>query len=503
VLDEADLAAPEDVTFRHVDLRWSGFATSGGQVAALATIGGPPDYLDPPPSQVIADYRERSFRTGPTFGSAPGEGHDLPANTRGLILRSGCAGGGAPPACQTTQSIYARFEAWRVAVSAEDDLAPSGTATGDLLTAPVVTGAQTITVNASDRGAGLYAARLVVDGQAQGNAAFGDRFCRDVDPGNSDPFEFAVLRPCPLQGSADLQLDTTGVSDDAFHQVQVQVLDAAGNTTTLADRIVGVDAKPPLPGFFDPATRHFQNPLLDLAAPRAVNGMDGGDGAAVRVYFPLTRTVPTRRHRGSRRVTHAAVFRTVSFHARPTLRARLTNAVRQPIARAKVWIASRVQGGEWRIDGKPRITSAKGGIGLRLPSWSPSREVNVVYFPYSDSHGQALGRPVRLKVRAGVTLAVDRARVRNRRRVRFSGRVAGPLGDGGVAVSLQVRLGSRFHTFRSLRVTQAGAGRFRTRYRFEATTHPTRYTFRAIVSKQTGLPYERGISPTRTILVGP
>jgi hypothetical protein len=193
----------------------------------------------------------------------------------------------------------------------------------------------------------------------------------------------------------------------------------------------------------------------------------------------------------------------VRYASRPTLRAVLTDEARRPISGAKVWIASRVEGREWRITGRPQTTGRTGRVGLRLPARTPSRQINVVYFPFSDSHEQARGRPVTVNVRAGATLAVSRHRARNGQHVRFRGHVAGPLAPGGVTASLQVRLGRRYRTFRALRVTADGGGKFDTTYRFDSTSRPTRYRFRVLVSRQAGLPYERGTSRATSVVVRP
>jgi hypothetical protein len=110
---------------------------------------------------------------------------------------------------------------------------------------------------------------------------------------------------------------------------------------------------------------------------------------------------------------------------------------------------------------------------------------------------------VTVNVRAGATLAVSRHRARNGQHVRFRGHVAGPLAPGGVTASLQVRLGRRYRTFRALRVTADGGGKFDTTYRFDSTSRPTRYRFRVLVSRQAGLPYERGTSRATSVVVRP
>jgi hypothetical protein len=274
----------------------------------------------------------------------------------------------------------------------------------------------------------------------------------------------------------------------------------------VAERTVGVDNQPPAPGFFDRATRRFQNPLFDIAVARQLNGVGTTSGARPRVYLPVTHTVRIKHgaHKGQRRrVTRAAVKRTMRYSAQATLRARLTTAAGDAIAGATVWTATRPEGSDWQITGQPHTTSRTGRVAFRLPARAPSRELNLVYFPHSDSHEQAVGQPVKLKVRCGARLSVDRDRLRNGHSVRFRGGLAGAVPRRGVTASLQVRLGRHYRTFRQVRLRRSSGGRFRTSYRFTATTRPTRYRFRLLVLKQAGLPYERGTSPVRTVTVFP
>ena len=499
VIDDAQMFAPAYVTLSHVNLWWNGFVNDGSQVAAIALTGGSVPVGGLYDGQVLADHRNNFGPASPIPG--PPESYDVPANTTGLLLRSACLQGSGT--CQT--GTFAQFNASRVSVVASDASAPQGTATGGLVTDPVLAGQPTVTMDTTDKGAGVFVARILVDGQVRASTPFGDKLCRDIDTANGDPFEFSTISPCPLHDTASVQLDTSAIGDDAYHHVQVQVIDAAGNATTIADRTVGI-SRPTLPGFFDPASRHFLNPWLDLATARQLNGQGASSGAILRVYLPLRRTERFKhgRYKGQRRrVIRAAAHRTVRFASRPTLRAVLTDAARQPIAGANVWIASRVEGGEWQITGRPHTTGRTGRVGLPLPARTPSRQINVVYFPFSDSHEQAVGRPVKLKVRAGATLAVSRRSARNGQRVRFRGHVAGPIAPGGATASLQVKLGRRYRTFRALRVTSIGGGRFDTSYRFNSTSHATRYRFRVLVSQQAGLPYERGTSSVTSVVVTP
>jgi hypothetical protein len=496
VTDDMSLAAPTDTSLTSARLWWRGEARPTGQVAAIA--------VRPNGTQTaLIDRRNTSFPASgdPNVDSAPTDTLDL-AGASGLILRSACLSD-----CQSdpSGSFLASYDAFRVALSVSDAVAPAGRASGELLIDAVLKAQRSVTVDGTDRGGGVYLARIVSDGQVVASSVLGDATCRDVDPTNGDALEFATIRPCPTTGSAAVTLDTTRLGEDLRHNIQVQLVDAAGNATVVAQRTVGVDNRPPAPGFFDRATRRFQNPLFDIAAARQLNGVGAASDARLRVYLPVTHTARVKHgaHKSKRRVTRAAVKRTVRYFARATLRARLTTAAGDAIAGAKVWTATRAEGSDWQITGQPHTTSRTGRVAFRLAARAPSRELNLVYFPYSDSHEQALGRPVKLKVRCGVRLSADRDSLRNGQSVHFTGGLAGTVPRRGVTASLQVRLGRHYRTFRQVRLRRNSGGRFRTSYRFTATSRPTRYRFRLLVLKQAGLPHERGTSPIRTVTVFP
>jgi hypothetical protein len=126
-----------------------------------------------------------------------------------------------------------------------------------------------------------------------------------------------------------------------------------------------------------------------------------------------------------------------------------------------------------------------------------------VYFPFSDSHENVSSEPLTMRVRAGLTLHVDRPRLRNGQRVIFTGRVLGALPAEGIAVTLQAKLGRHYRSFRQLRASSRTDGRIRTAYRFERTTGPVRYRFRLKVVRQAGLPFQSGESPVASVSVRP
>lgn len=115
----------------------------------------------------------------------------------------------------------------------DDAHAPTGNADVGALTGPV-RGSAAIGVSASDVGGGVYRAVVSVDGQVLVRTVLDSNggACGDVEPGNGDAYEFAVPRPCPLDASGDVTLDTRGLVDGQ-HQLRVEVEDAAGNATLL------------------------------------------------------------------------------------------------------------------------------------------------------------------------------------------------------------------------------------------------------------------------------
>jgi hypothetical protein len=483
--DALTILAPADARLNNVRLWWSGTARANGQVSA-GTVAPGRGVTDPFVNP-LASYSGTSFNAGVPVSDIAAPATFALNGAQGFSIRSQCL-----TTCHGDPSTIAAFEVARAAFSVSDLSPPQGHATGDLLVDSVLAGQKSVIVDASDRGAGVYLARVLIDGDVRASSVFGNRTCRDVDPSNSDPYEFGYVQPCPAFGSVAVPLDTTQLGEDAYHRLQVDLLDAAGNSVVLADRYVGVDNEALPAGFFDASTRQFRNPAFRLGAARRVNGARGGSGATLRLYFSV----------GHRR-PRAAGRRIVAFASRPTVRGQLTDAEGQPLVGAQVWLAARTEGGEWRIEGLPLTTGKTGRMIFRLAGGLPSRSVNLVYFPYSDSHEQVIGRPLSLKVRAGAILRTDRDTLRNGQRVKFVGGVRVAIPAGGLSISLQALVGHRYRSFRQLRVTPQSRGRFRTSYRFTATTRTTRYRFRVSVLKQAGMPFANGTSAVRTVLVRP
>src|SRR5438067_840090 len=115
---------------------------------------------------------------------------DLPVPAAGLALRLICPQDG----CGRPASVVVR----RLRITLRDDEPPAFAAApaGGLVGAGPVHGLQTITFTATDRGGGVAAATLLVDGAPRAHVALG---CHR-------PYTRPV--PCPLRATGRLRLDT-------------------------------------------------------------------------------------------------------------------------------------------------------------------------------------------------------------------------------------------------------------------------------------------------------
>jgi len=129
------------------------------------------------------------------------------------------------------------------AMTLRDASDPTATSVaGGLATAATLRGAQELTFSATDVGAGLYRARLLVDGVERDIRVIDPNagHCADVNLGNTDPYEFAYQVPCKLSAAKTISYDTLGWPEGE-HNVKAQIEDAGGNVTTIVNRLATVD----------------------------------------------------------------------------------------------------------------------------------------------------------------------------------------------------------------------------------------------------------------------
>jgi hypothetical protein len=385
---------------------------------------------------------------------------------------------------------FARFFVRASTITLADRFAPSVQAVGGAAVLENTwTGSEPLTFSATDRGGGLFRVIVEADGvPVKAVPAVADDRC--VDRTGTRDFGYPV--PCPTQGAGSVSIDAADLPSGP-HIVGVYLEDVAGNRTALvapSQRLIVNDYR--AVGYY--ADGRFFNPRF--ATPRVANGAGAISGARLTASF--VRQVGRGRARHSVR----AAKREVRFSQRPTVKGTLTAPSGEPIADATVFIGQQPEGQRWRLDGAVHTDSA-GDFVYRPAARHPNRQLRAVYFPFSDSHENVATDPLTLRVRAGLTLHVDRHRLRNGQRLIFTGRVLGVLPAEGIAVTLQAKVGRHYRSFRQLRASSRTDGRIRTAYRFERTTGPVRYRFRLKVVRQAGLPFQGGVSPVVSVLVRP
>jgi hypothetical protein len=481
-------AAP-GTTIAGLDAWWSGGVPGGPPV--FSPITGRVEILAPTSIFRVDGNRATgaSFGPGTDGGLAFGEGNhwtfrslSAPAVTLMAWCLSKCEGlPGVGGEVFAADAGY--FEAYRLKTLVEDPTPPAGSAAG-LQDGARITVPMAVQATASDVGGGVREISLRIDGRVVQRVMPGAA-CADVDPSNGDPLEYASMEPCPRQYSGTFTLSPAQLADGARHVISVVAADAAGQESVLATARSALAAPT---GFF--ANAGFFNPDLDVLSLRTLNGANAGP-ANVRLSFAGPN--------GTRK--RFVAQRTVAATARPRISGQLTSVEGGPISGARVWRASAAATGAWHISGQPLTTSSTGRLSGRLTAHHPSREVRLVYFPYSDSSESVQSPSRRVAVRASTTIQLDQAGYRNNETARFSGRITTRPLIRRKSVYLQVVVRGRWRTFAT---TRADAhGRWKLHYRFTATRRSSMYRFRAVIPTEQGYSWATGRSRTVRVLVIP
>jgi hypothetical protein len=439
-----------------VTMRWIGEATpraDRGEGTVQLTLATDRDTLVSSNSPVAISF------SGPEPNLSTGL---RPA--RWLEIRFTCLDRCAP----STAGAYVRgwvSEAW---FTVDDSSPPVGGIVGSAVDAQTWSGTVRLGLNAADVGAGL--ARVVIESDGADALAIpvadpgGD--CSDVGP-NPAVAEYAAAEPCPLRiDDGSLDIDTSRLPQGQ-HTVRVLLEDAAGNRTAI----------------FGPVVRRISasgavGPGSDPALRGAANGEGASDQATLTAHWGK---------RGNR--THLVS----RFGRTHVVRGRLRTADGAPIANAAIDVVSKTTAVGARELGKrngPR-TRNDGSWYLVLPRGASSRELSFRYRSHVNDTIPSATATVRLRVRAGLSLAIHPRVARRGQRIRFAGRLlGGPLPRGGKQIVLMARASHgpwvRFNVVRTGR-----AGRFRAIYRFQQPG-AARYRFRALSLAEAAYPYLAG-----------
>lgn len=328
----------------------------------------------------------------------------------------------------------------RVSLTLRDRSKPRLALGGELLEEGSRRGLQELDVDAADAGSGVRALTVEVNGAPLA--------ARTLSCALSGSLALR-LSPCPNERTVRFELPTAkGGFRQGPNQVRACVADLAQTADAnraCATRVVRVDNA---------------CPLSDVGGARLSAHFEGG-GERLRV-------------RGNRAV------RVVGY---------VRDATGTPLAGARVCVAARARGTGLaeRVLATPR-TNAEGRFTARLPA-GPSREIRVAHWPDRE---RALERYLEVRAQAVPRLTLRPKRtLRNGQRVRFHVSLPGP-GAGGRRVEIQARARGRWVPVTSGRTD--ARGRWRGHYRFRSTTGRRTYSFRALVPRQAGYPYEPGRS---------
>jgi hypothetical protein len=334
------------------------------------------------------------------------------------------------------------------AATVRDLVAPGITVSGPLLVGGVVRGLEGLQSVITDKGGGARAATLYVNG-IQSRVV---DFC-PPDHGS----QYAALRPCPKSSVQQLAIDTQ--KDPGWtngpNDVEICATDVSGNVSSpCVRRTVNVDNSCPGSG--------------GTAAAELDAGADVGGQLKGRAF--------------------------VTSNVRPVIRGSVRDGASSPVAGATVCVYETVDlpDASRELIGTA-TTQGNGRFATRLDA-GPSRRLDLVY-RYND---RVLSGRVQIDSRVVPTLTIPNKNLQNGEAALFKGGVPGPNADGR-AVAMQARVGRKWRTFKQLRTDSDG--QFRGKYRFTQTTGRVRYTFRALIKRQSGYPYEPGSSRKRKLVV--
>ena len=448
-----------DTTIRATTLWMAGRNGPPEDHTSISLHGGdPPQWVYGPPVPLFCGWFQNPCAGFGDLSSPFAAGNrvefgGVPAN--GFYLTLGCDAPDANYGCTFGPQEVRLFGA-RVVLDDTSNPVPT-TVSGTLATEPRLSGPLDVTLNASDTGAGVYRVLVLVDDRvAASNVIDGNGgACADVNPANSDPYEFGSQTPCKRAAGGTFAFDSSQLPDGA-HNLKVQVEDGAGNATTVINRAVTI-----------------------VAGRGPANGAGASDGARLDVRWTRTRSATLRTGSPSRAV----------------LTGKLVDEAGRPISGATLDVITRttVPSSRERATRRGPVTRASGRFTLRMGGRATSRDVRVAYRSHANDATPVAQKTLSLRVRARLRLTARPRRARVGTVVRFSGRLLTlPIPQRGKQIVLQGRAG-RGHWQNIDVVRTDRRGRFHSRYRFR-TGSSGAYWFRAVSRFEAAYPYIAGHS---------
>jgi hypothetical protein len=419
-----------------------------------------------------------------------------------IYMNASC-GGGNGYSCPAIGGYAVWVSLYAADITLADDAPPVVSSVGGSLVAGgTLSGVQDISFSATDTGAGLYEAVFLVDGSVVSRQPLApdDESCRNVGGTSNGSNAFFEVEPCPLALSDDLTFNTA-LASEGSHLLTVQVLDAAGNATTILNRQVTIDNKPAAPAPVAPApvapepvnpvggapiTITPSNPsavstsiTVAPSTSSAVSGSASDESASGQVQLT------------ARWVSTAREVRVSRYGAADRITGRLTNGAGQGISGAVIDVLKTpAYEGAKAVRLAGVRTGSTGQWALSLPR---SVSSSALRFEYSGETAAAASATLRLSVHAGLELSIAPHTASVGKRIFFSGVVhGGPIPRGGKQLVLEARSGGgewiQFDT-----VSTGARGRYHASYRFRLAG-PITYQFRVVSHYESDFPFIYGTS---------
>jgi hypothetical protein len=346
---------------------------------------------------------------------------------------------------------------------------PTGTGfAGGLLDDPA-SGTANLTFTAHDeKGPGVYRVTIQVDGQVLWSATPNLNENKCVAHGTYDEaLNFHNSQPCPQATSVSAEIPTPAIADGQ-HQLEVEVEDAAGNTSLVYDHTITIENHPAT------ASTALVSPA---PATGPANGTPASEQATLSAHW---------RH------TFAKTLRG-SYGKAQIVEGRLTNPSGAPIAGAAIDVSETPSSLGARTTAIASVhTSSAGSFKLTVPGDAPSAHIILEYRSHLGNAQPAATQTLALAVAASVHLTVSPHVTSMGRTIVLAGTLAGPIPPGGKLLTLQARSpGTAWIEFHNIATDARGHFRVTHRFKFPG---PARYEFRALCSHEADFPFLAGTS---------
>jgi hypothetical protein len=400
-----------------------------------------------------------------------------PGNTSGArnIYMNAACGGGNDTSCPAVGAGYAvSISLYAADITLADDSPPTVSSVGGSLAAGgTMSGVGDISFAATDTGSGLYEAMFLIDGHAVSRQLLngGSGPCRNVGGTSDGTNAFFAVEPCPLALTDDLSFDTA-LAPDGPHLLTVQLLDAAGNATTILTREVtfanhtaSVPAGAPI------------GPGSPLALRGPANGVNASDQATLSARWRST----------------AKATRTSGYGQADRITGHLMAPGGVPISGASLGVyATPAYEGARTVPLAAVRTGPTGRWTLTLPRNASSSALRLEYRSHQNDTIPVATAALTLRVHAGIALRIAPRVTSVGHTIFFSGVLGGtPIPPGGKQLVLEARSGGEWLQFDT--ITTASKGRYHATYRFKFPG-PITYQFRILSPHEADFPYLAGTS---------